>query len=655
MNFPEKPAKPNAGEAKAKPRSPRRRSANHPAPSQPLRAELPAASSPLPAAPEAAAAQTPQAAAGASKAPDFDAFAMNLSAMMGEGARAAQAYFEGARQSGVDRSASDTMADAVRTLGGVADYWLSDPQRALQAQAKITSGFLSLWSQTLHRLSGENTPPIFAADPADKRFADPQWRENPVFDFLRQAHGLTVDWANSLVEDAKTSEPASRARAKFYLRQISGALSPSNFLPTNPQLLRETLEENGENLLRGMKMLANDMEAGKGHLRIRQADASSFELGVNMAATPGKVVFRNELFELIQYAPTTQEVYQRPVLIVPPWINKYYILDLNPQKSFVGWAVAQGLTVFVVSWVNPDERQADKGFEDYLRGGILAALGAVEAATGEKDIATIGYCVGGTLLSAALAYMASEGDKRVSSATLLTTQVDFTDPGELKHFVDEARVKAIEEDMKDKGYLEGSQMAGAFNMLRPNDLIWSYVVNNYLRGKEPPAFDLLVWNSDSTRMPRANHAFYLRNCYLENTMARGEMEILGTRIDLRKVTIPIYNLAAREDHIAPARSVFEGAKLFGGPMRYVLAGSGHIAGVINPAAAPKYQFWTGKQPGGEFEDWLASASETPGTWWGDWLAWIVAQAPAKVAARVPGSGRLAALADAPGDYVRVKS
>jgi polyhydroxyalkanoate synthase len=340
---------------------------------------------------------------------------------------------------------------------------------------------------------------------------------------------------------------------------------------------------------------------------------------------------------------------------VPPWINKFYVLDLNPEKSFIRWAVSQGLTVFVISWVNPDERQAEKSFEDYMREGILTALDAVEFATGEREVTAIGYCVGGTLLAITLAYMAQVDDRRIASATLFTTQVDFTDPGDLKHFVDEERIRSIEATMSDTGYLEGARMASAFNMLRPNELIWSYVVNNYLKGKEPPAFDLLVWNSDSTRMPKANHSFYLRNCYLENNLSRGRLEIAGKTLDLGKVTIPIYNLAAREDHIAPARSVFNGAKLFGGEMRYVLAGSGHIAGVVNPMSKPKYQYWTGPQPSGTFEDWLKLATEHPGSWWADWIQWISTQAPERVASRIPGDGKLPALCDAPGEYVRVKA
>jgi polyhydroxyalkanoate synthase subunit PhaC len=402
-------------------------------------------------------------------------------------------------------------------------------------------------------------------------------------------------------------------------------------------------------------MLAEDIHTGHGNLRIRQSDARAFKLGVNMGATPGKVVFRNALMELIQYEPTTPDVYKRPLLIVPPWINKFYILDLNPEKSFIRWAVAQGLTVFVISWVNPDERHADKDFDSYMREGILAAVDSIEQATGERELAAIGYCVGGTLLAATCGYMAVAGDKRIASATLFATQIDFADPGELKVFVDAEQLKAVEERMAEHGYLEGSAMANAFNMLRPNDLIWSYYVNNYLKGKEPMPFDLLVWNSDSTRMPAANHKFYLRHCYLQNDLSNGRMKLGGRTLDLKKVTIPVYELATKEDHIAPARSAFTGAKCFGGPVRYVMAGSGHIAGVVNPPTKPKYQYWSDGPPQGQFDDWVARAKETPGSWWPDWLAWLTAQAPEKVPARMPGDGKLKPLGDAPGDYVRVKA
>jgi polyhydroxyalkanoate synthase len=398
-------------------------------------------------------------------------------------------------------------------------------------------------------------------------------------------------------------------------------------------------------------MLAEDIEAGGGGLKIRQTDPGNFKIGVNIATTPGKVIFRNDLIELIQYAPTTEKVLKRPLLIVPPWINKFYILDLNAEKSFIRWAVSQGLTVFCISWVNPSEEHAHKGFEHYMREGIFAALDAIEQATGEKKVTTIGYCVGGTLLAVAMAYMAAKRDKRIDSATFFTAQVDFTHAGDLKVFADEEQISAVEAAMRKRGYLEGSQMANAFNMLRPNDLIWSNVVNVYMKGQAPFPFDLLYWNSDSTRMPAANHAFYLRNCYLENKLTKGEMEVGGVKLDLKKVKAPVFNLATKEDHIAPARSVFLGSKSFGGPVDFVLAGSGHIAGVVNSPNKPKYQFWTGGPVEGQMEDWMKQASETAGSWWPYWFDWVKAQAPRMVAAREPGGGKLEPLGDAPGTYV----
>jgi len=402
-----------------------------------------------------------------------------------------------------------------------------------------------------------------------------------------------------------------------------------------------------------MHMLAEDIEAGHGTLKIRQSDMATFAVGRNLAVTPGKVIYQNELMQLIQYTPTTENVLKRPLLIVPPWINKFYILDLTLEKSFIKWCVDQGVTVFVISWVNPDARLARKSFEEYMREGPLTALDIIADVTGETKVHAIGYCVGGTLLAVTLAYMAAHDDDRIVSTTLFAAQVDFTYAGELKVFVDEERVQALEKRMQDQGYLEGSKMASAFNMLRSNDLIWPYVIGNYLKGEPPFAFDLLYWNSDSTRMPAANHSFYLRNCYLGNKLSRGEMMIAGEEIDLGKITIPIYNLATREDHIAPAKSVFLGSKFFGGPVKFVLAGSGHIAGVVNPPNKNKYQYWTGAAPTGNLENWLARAKEHPGSWWPDWLHWIKKQGGAGVPAREPGGGKLAAIEDAPGSYVKM--
>jgi polyhydroxyalkanoate synthase len=640
-----------------KKRAPRAKS--RPIKSQPTKAEAGsrgASSSKVKTAPAPAPSAAAPPPPSSSPAPDVEALAHNIAQAIEAGGKALAAYLA-PRQSGeIKTGIGDEIGEMVRSIGRVAEYYMAEPQRAFAAQAALAKQFVDLWASTLQRLQGEHhAPPVAAPDAADKRFDDPAWRDNPYFDFIKQAYVLTARWADDLVKRADDLDPHDRDKAQFYLRQVTAALSPSNFLATNPEILRTTVAESGENLARGLKMLAEDIEAGHGHLRIRQSDARAFKLGVNLAATPGKVILRNALIELIQYEPTTPEVHKRPLLIVPPWINKFYVLDLNPEKSFIRWAAAQGLTVFVISWVNPDERHADKDFDSYMCEGILAALDAVEQATGEREVTAIGYCVGGTLLAATLGYMAATGDERITSATFFASLADFTEAGDLKVFVDAEQLKAIEERMAKQGYLEGSQMANAFNMLRPNELIWSYYVNNYLKGKEPMPFDLLVWNSDSTRMPAANHKFYLRHCYLENDLANGRMRLGGKTLDLKKVTIPIYELATKEDHIAPARGVFRSAQCFGGPVRFVLAGSGHIAGVVNPAGKPKYQFWTDGPPQGEFDTWFAKAKETPGSWWTDWIQWVAAQAPAKVAARKPGGGKLKPICDAPGDYVRVKA
>ncbi len=584
-----------------------------------------------------------------------EVFAHNVARMVEGAGKAAAAYLR-PRETGANRGEmADELTTVFKTLANVGEYWLSDPARALEAQTKLWTGYMDVWSRTLKRMAGEPAEPAVKPDPRDKRFQDPDWSEHQFFDFIKQMYLVTARWADHLVDDAEGLDPHVRQKAEFYIKQIANAVAPSNFLLTNPELLRETVASNGENLVRGILMMAEDIEAGGGDLKIRQSDPGKFKVGVNLATTPGKVIFQNDICQILQYEPSTPEVYKRPLLIVPPWINKFYILDLNPEKSFIKWAVAQGRTVFVVSWVNPDARQSQKSFEHYMKEGILTALDVVEQATGERQVDTIGYCVGGTLLGVTLAWCAAKGDDRIQSATFFTTQVDFTYAGDLKVFVDEEQIRVLEERMRERGYLEGKKMASSFNMLRSNDLIWPYFINNYMKGKEPFPFDLLFWNSDSTRMPAANHSYYLRNCYLENKLTRGEMEIGGIKLDLGKVKVPVYNLAAREDHIAPARSVFVGSGFFGGPVTYVMAGSGHIAGVINPPAKPKYQYWTGGKPTGSFEDWTRTATEHPGSWWPHWQAWLSAQAPDKVPARVPGGGKLTPIEDAPGSYVKAKS
>ena len=461
-------------------------------------------------------------------------------------------------------------------------------------------------------------------DPKDRRFADPEWSSNQFFDFVKQAYLLSTNWADHLVEDAKDLDPHTRQKAEFYVKQVANALSPSNFVLTNPELLRETLGSNAENLARGMHMLAEDIEAGGGDLKIRQSDAGKFEVGRNLAITPGKVIFENELMQLIQYAPSTPSVLKTPLLIVPPWINKFYVLDLTPEKSFIKWCVDQGLTVFVISWVNPDERLEAQG----LRG--LHARGPARRPRRDRSRRPARPRSTPSAIASAARCSRSRSPiwrPRTTTASLrrrcLRRRSISPTPAISRCSSTRSSCEALEKRMAERGYLEGKKMANAFNMLRSNDLIWPYIINNYLRGKAPMPFDLLYWNSDATRMPAANHAFYLRQCYLNNTLSKGKMTIGNVQLDLSKVKVPLYNLATREDHIAPAKSAFLGSKFFGGPVKFVLSGSGHIAGVVNPPNKGKYQYWTGGKPGtGSLEAWLKKAKEHPGSWWPDWIEWI---------------------------------
>ena len=488
----------------------------------------------------------------AAKKFDPEAFAMNLARAMETSGQALAAYLKPRESGEVQDKPPNELTEVIKTFTAVAEYWLSDNDRSADLQKKLAKAYLDLWGSSVRRLAGEEAPPAIEPSPRDKRFNDPEWKSNQFFDFVMQLYLLTTQWAQELVRNADGLDPHTRKKAEFYVQQITNALAPSNFVLTNPEVLRETLASNGDNLVRGMKMLAEDIEAGRGTLRIRQSDPSNLVVGVNMATTPGKVIFQNELMQLIQYTPTTENVLRTPLLIVPPWINKFYILDLKPEKSFIKWCVDQGITVFVISWVNPDKNLGAKTWEDYMKEGPLAAMDAIERATGEMKVHTMGYCVGGTLLATTLAWLAEKRRVRVTSATFLAAQVDFTHAGDLLVFVDEDQISALERDMQESGVLEGGKMAMAFNMLRSNDLIWSYVVSNYLKGQPPSSFDLLHWNSDATRMPAANHSYYLRNCYLENRLSAGSMVLDNTLLDLSKVKVPVYNLATREDHIAPA-------------------------------------------------------------------------------------------------------
>lgn len=583
-------------------------------------------------------------------------FARNMVKVFEKAADIARHFAERPEGGQGDIDAQVTPVEQVtKTLGAVAQAYANDPQKLMEAQMQLWSGYSELWQSSWRKMLGEPVAPVAAPERGDRRFKDADWQENAIFDFLKQFYLISVRWSHELVQKAEGLDDHTRHKAKFYVEQIANAMSPSNFAFTNPEVLRATLASNGANLVEGLKNLERDIEAGGGRLRVKQTDSSPFEMGKNIAMTPGKVIFENETLQLIQYAPATEKAHAVPLLIVPPWINKFYILDLNPKKSFVRWAVEQGLTVFVVSWINPDETLGHKTFADYMRDGFLEAVQAVQDATGAPKINVIGYCVGGSLVAAALAYMAAKGDDRVNAVTFFTTQVDFEKAGDLLVYVDDEQVKWIEERMADKGYLPGKRMADAFNMLRSNDLIWSYVVNNYMLGKEPMPFDLLHWNSDATRMPAGVHSFYLRECYLNNRLSKGLMMLDGVRLDLKKVKQDVYNLAAREDHIAPLPSVFRIGAALGGKTRLVVSGSGHIAGVVNPPDSGKYQYWTNDKGAATPEEWLKGATEHAGSWWPDWYQWMAPRSGKKVKARVPGDGKLQPIEDAPGRYVKVKS
>ena len=558
---------------------------------------------------------------------------------------------------------------------------LADPGRLVQAQLSLWQDYAKLWESTARRMAGEEAEPVAAPDPGDRRFTDGAWTEHPIYDHIRQSYLLVSKFMLSTVRETEGLDAHTAQKADFYTRQFIDALAPTNFAMTNPEVVRRTVETGGENLVQGLENMLEDIERGQGRLRIRMTDLDKFKLGENVAVTPGKVVFENDLMQFVQYTPTTETVRRRPLLIVPPWINKFYILDLRPKNSFIKWAVDQGHTVFVISWVNPDEGLAEKRLDDYMLEGPVAALDAIGKATGESRVNAIGYCLGGTLLAATLAYLSAREAAEtgtaadapsaagippaavaqpavrrpaIESATFFTTMVDFEEPGELGVFIDEEQLSLVEESMQEKGYFDGASMAEAFNLLRANDLIWSFVVNNYLMGKDPFPFDLLYWNSDSTRMPRVMHSAYLREMYQHNRLREpGGIVLDGVPIDLSGIGVPVYILSTREDHIAPWRSTYAATRLYRGPTRFVLAMSGHIAGVVNPPAANKYGYYTGELAPTP-DAWLEAATAHDGSWWPDWDAWVSAHDGGEAAPRAPGDGALPVIEDAPGRYVKVR-
>jgi len=535
----------------------------------------------------------------------------------------------------------------------------SQPDLMMRAQADLMKGYIDLWSNTSKRMMGSEPPGPAAIqpEPGDKRWRSSEWSENPVFDAIKQSYLLNQHFMMGLVGSVDGVDDRTKRKVEFLTRMMTDALSPTNFALTNPDVLRETVESHGANLARGLQNLLDDLSSGDGRLALKQTDMEGFQVGRDMATAPGQVVFENDLMELIQYAPTTDTVKQRPLLIAPPWINKFYIMDLREKNSMIRWLTGQGFTVFLISWVNPGPELKDKTFNDYMHEGLFAALHAIEAATGETSVNAVGYCVAGTMLSTALAWLEAEGQgDRIASATFFAAQSDFEKAGDLLIFIDDIWMKEIERIMDSQGgVLDGRSMADTFNLLRSNDLVWSFVVNNYMLGRQPQAFDLLYWNADQTRMPKALHLWYLDNFYKNNRLAKGELELGGHRLDLGAVKTPVYIQASKEDHIAPYPSVYRAARLYGGPVRFMMAGSGHIAGVINHPDAKKYQYWTNDDLPETVEEWIAGASETPGSWWSNWRDWLNENSGGDVPARQPGDGKLKPLRKAPGRNVLVRS
>ncbi|HEY8592708.1 MAG TPA: class I poly(R)-hydroxyalkanoic acid synthase [Sphingomicrobium sp.] len=525
-----------------------------------------------------------------------------------------------------------------------------DPMALMNAGAQAWAKGLESWGKMLGGVpvGGADEP-----DRKDRRFAAPEWRDNPVFDMIRKTYLQISDQLLGTVEKIDGLDAAAQEKLRFATRSFVDAMSPSNFALTNPQVLKRTLETRGENLLKGLANMLKDIASGQ----LTQTKQGVFEVGRNIATTPGKVVKQTPLYQLIQYTPTTDKVMKTPVVIFPPWINRFYILDLAPEKSFVKWCVENGVTLFMVSWKSADESIADTTLDDYVLKGQVDAIETVRDLLGVGQVHTIGYCVAGTTLAATLAYLESKGEAdKVKSATFLTAQVDFSEAGDLKLFTGPETMGLLEQLTAEKGYLDGRYMAATFNLLRGRDLIWNYVVNNYLLGDEPAPFDLLYWNSDTTNLPAGWHRAYLEDLYKGNKLAEcGAIKVKGTPVDIRRVKTPSYVQAGREDHIAPPQSVWKIMDHFQGEKRFVLAGSGHIAGVVNPPAAQKYQYWVNDQPCGTLDSFVEGATEHKGSWWPDWLAWLKKQDGATVkadGARVPGAGKLKAIEDAPGSYVK---
>jgi len=529
----------------------------------------------------------------------------------------------------------------------------ANPFRYWALQMEYAEKQTKLFQASKNKFFGEVTAPIIEPKKGDRRFSAPEWSDTVLFDFIKQYYLLACDFVNQTLDATEGLSPEKKDKLSFTSRLFMEALSPSNFVFTNPEVLNETIKTGGENLVKGFENFSKDLARGQGELKISTTDYKAFRLGENLATTAGQVVFENDLIQLIQYEPSTPQVFKRPLLVIPPWINKFYILDLRPESSYIRWAVDQGHTVFCISWVNPDAKLAHKDFSHYMTEGVLASLDKIRDITGEPDCNAVGYCLGGTLLTTTMAYLSAQKQgKRIASATLLTTLVDFEEAGEMKLFTDKLQIEAMEKIMTRDGVLPASELQKTFKLLRANDMIWSFVVNNYLMGKDPFPFDLLYWNDDCTNMPAAVHTYCLKNFYRDNLLAQpNALEFNGVPIDISHVTTPCYFLSTREDHIAPWKATYKTLELVGGPKTFTLAGSGHIAGVINPPAKNKYGYWSGTGTPTDPQKWLENAEEHAGSWWPHWENWLGDFTNGTTAPRPVKNG----IEPAPGRYVTVQS
>lgn len=569
-------------------------------------------------------------------------------------------------------SIGDTPLDPMQIGQAISEFWAHyarHPSRLIELQMQYAEDMGQLVQENIRKFMGDSAAAdVVAIDPViDRRFRDPAWHDNAAFNFMRQGYMIARGAVEKSLQEAKYLPAHDRQKLEFYTRLYLDALSPRNFAMTNPEVIRETIRSGGDNLVKGLQNLVADIKRGGGDLKVSTINPEAFTVGKNLAMTPGHIVFRNRMMELIQYTPTTKTVHTVPILMISPWINKYYILDLRPENSYVRFALDQGFTVFMISWVNPDASYADVLFDDYLKQGALEALDVIQNITGSSQTNIVGYCIGGTLSAILLAYLVQKKqENRVGAVTMLTTLLDFARAGDMKVFIDEAQIETIEDRMQKSGFLTANVLQKTFSILRANDMIWSFVINNYMMGREPFPFDILYWNEDSTNLPAAFHAAYLRQMYLHNYLIQPKkLTVAGVKIDLSTIKIPLYFLSTREDHIAPWGATYDGALLLSRTnpnIRFTLAASGHVAGIVNPPASEKYGYWAQKIKARSFrsalpdqaEDWLEKTEYFKGSWWGDWAKWMAGRAGARVKPPPMGSKKYPILGEAPGDYVQEK-